>query len=85
MVGFDDLPVAGWVSPPLTTVRQPLTDMADSATRLVLQLARGEAPAQTRLELATELITRGSTGRPPVVAGSSGADGRDGASGSAGG
>jgi DNA-binding LacI/PurR family transcriptional regulator len=85
VVGFDDLPVAGWVSPPLTTVRQPLTDMADSATRLVLQLARGEVPAQTRLELATELITRGSTGRPPAGTVSGGTGSRNGANGSAGG
>jgi DNA-binding LacI/PurR family transcriptional regulator len=61
VVGFDDLPLAGWVSPPLTTVRQPLAAMADAATRLVLALARGETPSQTRLELATELVVRGST------------------------
>ena len=64
VVGFDDLPVAGWVGPPLTTVRQPLADMAVSAARLVLQLARGEEPAQTRVELATELVLRGSTAPP---------------------
>jgi LacI family transcriptional regulator, xylobiose transport system transcriptional regulator len=28
IVGFDDLPIATWVSPPLTTVRQPLVQMA---------------------------------------------------------
>jgi DNA-binding LacI/PurR family transcriptional regulator len=67
IVGFDDLPIAGWVSPPLTTVRQPLADMADSATRLVLKLAMGEVPAQTRLELTTELIVRGSTAPPAGV------------------
>ena len=27
VVGFDDLPVARWISPPLTTVRQPLAEM----------------------------------------------------------
>jgi DNA-binding LacI/PurR family transcriptional regulator len=62
VVGFDDLPVAGWVSPPLTTVRQPLVEMAASATRLVLALALGEVPSQTRLELSTELVVRESTG-----------------------
>ena len=29
VVGFDDLPLARWVGPPLTTVRQPLTEMAE--------------------------------------------------------
>ena len=36
VVGFDDLPVARWVSPPLTTIRQPLVEMAETAAELVL-------------------------------------------------
>jgi DNA-binding LacI/PurR family transcriptional regulator len=61
VIGFDDLPVASWVGPPLTTVRQPLVQMAMAAARLVLRLANGEQPSQTRIELATELIVREST------------------------
>ena len=64
VVGFDDLPVARWVGPPLTTVRQPLIEMAEAAAELVLELARGEEPAQTRVELATELVVRESTAPP---------------------
>jgi LacI family xylobiose transport system transcriptional regulator len=64
VVGFDDLPVARWVGPPLTTVRQPLVEMAEAAATLVLELARGEEPAQMRLELTTELIVRESTAPP---------------------
>jgi LacI family transcriptional regulator len=64
VVGFDDLPVAPWVGPPLTTVRQPLVQMAVAATRLLLRLAKGEQPSQTRVELATELIVRESTAPP---------------------
>jgi DNA-binding LacI/PurR family transcriptional regulator len=64
VVGFDDLPVAKWVGPPLTTIRQPLAQMAASAAHLVLALARGEQPAQTRVELATELVIRESTAPP---------------------
>ncbi len=69
VVGFDDLPIARWVGPPLTTVRQPLTEMAEAAAKLVLDLAREEGtPAATRVELATSLVVRSSTGAP--VAGS---------------
>jgi len=64
VVGFDDLPVASWVGPPLTTVRQPLVQMAMAAARLVLRLAGGEEPTQTRIELATKLIVRESTAPP---------------------
>jgi len=38
--------------------------MAITAARLVLALARGEQPAQTRVELATELVVRESTAPP---------------------
>jgi DNA-binding LacI/PurR family transcriptional regulator len=64
VVGFDDLPVATWVGPQLTTVRQPLVQMAMAAARLVLRLANGEQPSQTRVELATQLIVRESTAPP---------------------
>ena len=64
VVGFDDLPVARWVGPPLTTVRQPLVDMAVAGSEMVLAMARGEIPTQTRVELATELIIRESTAPP---------------------
>jgi LacI family xylobiose transport system transcriptional regulator len=64
VVGFDDLPVARWVGPPLTTIRQPLTEMAGTAADLALAMARGEKPAQLRVELATELVVRESTAPP---------------------
>ncbi len=68
VVGFDDLPVARWVGPPLTTIRQPLVEMAVAAAELVLSMADGEVPAQSRIELATELIVRESTAPPRSAA-----------------
>ena len=67
VVGFDDLPVARWVGPPLTTVRQPLVEMAEAAAEMVLVLARGETPSQSRVELSTELVVRESTAPPRVL------------------
>lgn len=64
VVGFDDLPIASWVSPPLTTIRQPLVEMAEAAAELVLAIGRGET-TQGRVELATELVVRESTASPP--------------------
>lgn len=64
VVGFDDLPVVAWVDPPLTTVHQPLTEMAVAATELALALSRGEKLPQIGLELATSLTVRGSTAAP---------------------
>lgn len=64
VVGFDDVPVAAWVDPPLTTVHQPLTQMAVAATELALALGRGEDVSQTGVELATTLTVRESTAPP---------------------
>jgi DNA-binding LacI/PurR family transcriptional regulator len=66
VVGFDDLPVTQWVSPPMTTIRQPLVQMAEAAAEMALAMARGEVPPQPRVELATELIVRESTAPPPT-------------------
>ncbi|WP_030908219.1 LacI family DNA-binding transcriptional regulator [Streptosporangium amethystogenes] len=63
VVGFDDLPLARSAWPPLTTVRQPLQEMAALATRMVLGLDRGGHEPR-RVELATDLVVRDSTARP---------------------
>lgn len=63
VVGFDDVPPAAYARPPLTTVRQPLGDMAEVATRMALDLRRGPV-AETRIELETTLVVRESTAPP---------------------
>ncbi|WP_247827138.1 LacI family DNA-binding transcriptional regulator [Arthrobacter antioxidans] len=60
VVGFDDLPEAGWASPPLTTVRQPLSEMGSLAARTLVRLIRGEAVESPRIELSTRLVQRAS-------------------------
>ncbi|XTZ15497.1 LacI family DNA-binding transcriptional regulator [Micromonospora echinospora] len=65
IVGFDDLDAARWAVPPLTTVRQPLTEMAAMATRMLLSLVDGEELGSHRLELATPLVVRHSTRQLP--------------------
>lgn len=65
VVGYDDLRLARWVGPPLTTIRQPLTEMAEAATRLLLQMSEDPDPSlNQRIDLATSLVVREST-RPP--------------------
>ncbi|MEU7856377.1 substrate-binding domain-containing protein [Nonomuraea sp. NPDC049141] len=61
IVGFDDTQLARMASPPLTTVRQPLREMGGVAVRTALRLAAGEKIDSHHVELATELIVRGST------------------------
>ncbi|MEV6705182.1 LacI family DNA-binding transcriptional regulator [Micromonospora wenchangensis] len=64
VIGFDDLPVAAQLDPPLTTVHRPLGQMAVTATEMALALGRGERPAQTGIELATTLAVRHSAAPP---------------------
>lgn len=61
VVGYDDIALARWMSPQLTTVHQPLRRMGEEATRLALRLADGAAPETLRMDLATHLVVRGST------------------------
>ncbi|MGW0811151.1 LacI family DNA-binding transcriptional regulator [Nonomuraea sp. NPDC002799] len=65
VIGFDDLPPMRWMTPPLTTIRQPLTEMAIAAASMLMSLAQGQVLQQSRVELGTELIVRGSTAPPP--------------------
>ena len=65
VVGFDDIFPAQWTVPPLTTVRQPLTEMAATAAGMVVTLARGEELERPRVALPTRLVIRGSTAPPP--------------------
>lgn len=67
VVGYDNLPLASWFSPRLTTVNQPLQAMAKTATTMMLSLADGQQPPALRVDLATELVVRDSTAPPPTA------------------
>ncbi|WP_406319347.1 substrate-binding domain-containing protein [Streptomyces sp. NBC_00118] len=61
-IGFDDVPVTRWSDPVLTTVRQPLQEMAAMAAGTLLRLIDGEGVNLPRGELATRLVVCASTG-----------------------
>jgi DNA-binding LacI/PurR family transcriptional regulator len=65
VVGFDDLRLAGYTSPPLTTVRQPADGLARLATELLIALTRGEDVQQMRHVLPPTLVVRASTAPAP--------------------
>jgi len=64
VVGFDDIPLAEWCTPSLTTVRQPLIEMAAVAVRTLLESAGSAGSLKRRVELATDLVVRESTAPP---------------------
>jgi DNA-binding LacI/PurR family transcriptional regulator len=61
VVGFDDVAVARFLQPPLTTVRAPIEQVGREAARQLLRLIRGEKVEATIL-LPTELVIRESCG-----------------------
>jgi DNA-binding LacI/PurR family transcriptional regulator len=69
VVGFDDIPAAAYLKPPLTTVRQDLDELATRAIEVLLQLLPGAASGEPGDEAAREpdrrLIIRASTAPPP--------------------
>ncbi len=64
VVGFDDIPTAQWMAPPLTTIRQPLRDIGRVAAERLLQLMAGKPLGTPRVELASSLLVRSSCARP---------------------
>jgi DNA-binding LacI/PurR family transcriptional regulator len=61
VAGFDDIPLSRQIWPPLTTVRQPIHDMATTAAKLLVSLLQGEEPSDLAVEIPTELVVRKST------------------------
>jgi len=62
VVGFDDTPIASRIWPPLTTVRQPIVEMAEAVTSLLIQRLRGEHVSSIAEPFTCHIVTRNSTG-----------------------
>jgi DNA-binding LacI/PurR family transcriptional regulator len=63
VVGYDDLPMAAWTAPPLTTVRQPIVEKGRLAAGLLIRRLQGKAVSSPP-PLRTELVVRASTAPP---------------------
>jgi DNA-binding LacI/PurR family transcriptional regulator len=66
IVGYDNVPMSAWAASALTTVDQHVAEMAGTATRMLLDLARGVDVPMTRVDLVTELVVRETTAAPPT-------------------
>jgi DNA-binding LacI/PurR family transcriptional regulator len=65
VVGFDDIDLAAWTDPPLTTIRQPIDDLGRSAVEHLVDLLGGGRPDSATTVLEPSLVVRDSTGRVP--------------------
>ncbi|MFY9753674.1 MAG: LacI family DNA-binding transcriptional regulator [Candidatus Acidiferrales bacterium] len=64
VVGFDDIQSAAYLSPALTTVRQPLPKMGEIAARTLLDQIEERAKYVPEIAIEPEFVVRGTTARP---------------------
>ncbi|MEM9529337.1 MAG: LacI family DNA-binding transcriptional regulator [Pseudomonadota bacterium] len=65
IAGFDDIPMASQIWPALTTVRQPLDEMASAAARLLIDALQGQSVPQLNPVVEATIVARDSTGPAP--------------------
>jgi LacI family transcriptional regulator len=64
IAGFDDVTLARQVWPALTTIKQPICEIAQAGTQLLLGILNGKELTQISQEISTTLVVRKSTGPP---------------------
>lgn len=62
LVGFDDVLAASQTHPTLTTVSHPITEMNETAVRLICEMLDGKDHTDTRIEFESHLVVRQSSG-----------------------
>ena len=60
IVGYDDIPMAAYSHPPLTTIRQPMQEVGETATRKLIELIDNPSSEREEILLKTKLVRRGS-------------------------
>ena len=63
LVGINDMPLAAWLRPPLSTVAIPQEELGAAAARLVIERIGAPSAAPRTVTLPTGLVVRGSTAR----------------------
>jgi LacI family transcriptional regulator len=66
VVGFDDIQGAAFHYPSLTTVRQPLREMGETAMKTLLERIEGREDYPKEIAVQPELVIRESTGPAPA-------------------
>ena len=64
VIGVDDIPMAAYLEPPLTTIRQDFLQIGREAVRLLIHSLEEPTAPRQHLRLPAELIVRRSTGFP---------------------
>jgi LacI family transcriptional regulator len=66
IVTYDDMPLADYLSPPLTTIRMPLAELGAAAVDALVEQLLGRDPQDVVVPGEPEVVVRGSTAPPPA-------------------
>ncbi|MCU1512342.1 MAG: transcriptional regulator, LacI family protein, partial [Arthrobacter sp.] len=61
VISYDDLPLADYLQPPLTTIAMPLVDLGRTAVNALCDQLNGEPPSDLMIPSDPQVITRKST------------------------
>jgi LacI family repressor for deo operon, udp, cdd, tsx, nupC, and nupG len=61
VIGFDDMPLASYFDPPLTTVRQDTFAIGRACASMLIDVLEGPTDAPWQVAMTTELVVRQST------------------------
>lgn len=61
VIGFDDSPLAQYLWPPLSSIRQPIRDVGRKCVEVLVALMEGKTPAERQVLLQPELLIRRSS------------------------
>lgn len=64
VIAYDDMPLADFLRPPLTTIRMPLAELGAAAVDALVDQLLGGEPRDVTVETEPEVIVRGSTAAP---------------------
>jgi DNA-binding LacI/PurR family transcriptional regulator len=67
VIGFDDIPYARYLTPPLTTVRQDFDEIGRRSLHLLLNAIQGVDDSSARATITPELVVRESTAAAPAA------------------
>jgi LacI family repressor for deo operon, udp, cdd, tsx, nupC, and nupG len=63
VIGFDDMPLASYFDPPLTTIRQDTFTMGQKAAQLLMKAVEQPGNPSQHLRMPGEIVVRSSTGK----------------------
>ena len=67
VIGFDDMPMCTYITPPLSTVHVPKQYMGEIAVKRLAEIINSTSASHVKIEISTEIIKRKSFSAKPMM------------------